>query len=413
MMSKWFKPVFFFVLVALFLAYEMGIQVSPGVMANELMKDLNLNAYGLGLIASFYYYSYTIMQIPAGLLYDRFPVRIVIVIPLIVCSVGALLFSTSGTLMEASLARLLMGAGSAFAFIAVLVVAGDMFPERRFALMAGLTQMLAAFGAMGGELPMHYLVASVGWRASLWILGAIGLVLAGLIWFVVRYTQPPRLTAGQSNSISGSLLAVVSNSQTWIIAFYACLMWAPMATFASLWGVPYLTLALQTSKGNAANLVGLMWLGIAVGSPLLGWWSNKIGLRRLPLLLAAALGLLMYGSLMFMLPQSALVVAILIFMTGASCAGQALSFAVIREINQPANHAAAIGFNNMAVVIAGAIFLPLVGRLMQYRTGGGNQLTGTWHYLASDYHFGLLAIVLTYVLALLVAMFIKETRCAA
>lgn len=412
-MSRWSKPVFFFILVALFLAYEMAIQVSPGVMAQDLMHDLGLNAYGLGVIASFYYYSYTLMQIPAGLLYDRFPVRYVAVIPLLICSLGALWFSMATGLMHASLARLLMGGGSAFAFIAVLVVAGDMFPQRRFALMAGLTQMLAAFGAMGGELPMHYLVDGFGWRGSLWILGAMGLMLAAAIWLFVRYPRPTRLQTAKQTKIGKSLLAVIKNPQTWVIAVYACLMWAPMATFASLWGVPYLTLAYGITKARAANIVGLMWLGIAIGSPLLGWWSNRLGLRRLPLLLAAAVGLLTYGALMFAHPSTSSFAAVLVFLTGASCAGQALSFAVVREINQPENQAAAIGFNNMAVVVAGAIFMPLVGRLMQYHAGGGNALRGNWHYLASDYHFGLLLIALTYALALLVALFIRETRCQA
>ena len=352
-------------------------------------------------------------QIPAGLLYDRYPVRIVVVIPLVVCSLGALWFANSTTLINASLARLLMGGGSAFAFIAVLVVAGDVFPQRRFALLAGLTQMLAAFGAMGGELPMHYLVASIGWRGSLWILGAVGLVLAGLIWLFVRYPQQKRQASAKSISIKQSLLAVIKNSQTWIIALYACLMWAPMATFASLWGVPYLKLAYHISPASAANLVGLMWLGIAFGSPILGWWSNRINLRRFPLMLAAGFGIVAYTILILLHPARLWVSALLIFITGMSCAGQALSFAVIREINSASNRAAAIGFNNMAVVIAGAIFLPLVGRLMQYHAGGGNALSGSWHYLAADYHFGLLAIVFTYALAVVASIFIRETYCEA
>ena len=148
------KAIFLYMLTALFLCFEMGLQVSPSVMTDHLIDSLQISVAGLGFMSGFYFYTYTLMQIPAGLLFDRFQVRWVIVVPLLVCASGALVFSYATGIGSGSLGRLLMGMGSAFAFIAVLVVAGDLFEGKYFALLAGITQMLAAFGALLGEAPL-------------------------------------------------------------------------------------------------------------------------------------------------------------------------------------------------------------------------------------------------------------------
>ena len=79
-------------LAAMFYLYEFILQVSPAVMTKELMHDLSLNAAGLGAMAAFYYYAYTFMQLPAGLLSDRFGPRFLLTIATLICVLGAIFF---------------------------------------------------------------------------------------------------------------------------------------------------------------------------------------------------------------------------------------------------------------------------------------------------------------------------------
>lgn len=365
------KAVFIFILAALFLFYEMGVQVSPSVMTSYLMKDLGLTAVSLGFMSGFYFYSYTLMQIPAGLIFDRFHVRWVVIVPLILCAAGSFFFAQADSIVGGSLGRLLMGTGSAFAFISVLVVASDLFDDKYFALLAGLTQMLAAFGAMMGEGPLVPLVENYGWRHTMLILAAIAVVLAVIIAIFVRYEKCDKFKcASQSNTpvqtnIFASLEILVKNKQTWFIAIYACLLWAPMSAFASLWGVPYFETVYGLTKSESANLVSLMWLGIALGSPVLGFMSDFLKSRTYVLSSVAFLGFI--GFLMINAHLSTIplwLVGVGLFVAGIACGGQALSFAVVKDNNSNTNIAAAIGFNNMAVVISGAIFQPLVGNFI-------------------------------------------------
>lgn len=407
------RAILLFVLAASFLVYEMGMQVSPSVITDQLMRDLHLNAWHLGLMAGFYFYTYTLMQIPAGLLYDRFTVRSVMIIPLIVCAYGSYLFGVADTMVDGAIARVLMGAGGAFAFISVLVVAADVFPDKYFALLAGITQLLAALGAMFGEAPLIPIIDAYGWRHTMALIAFVGFALAFLIWFFVKYpkTFPEREKNELARSPFASVKSIASNPQTWFIALYALLLWAPMAAFASLWGVPYLMKAHAMTKATAATIVLLMWCGIGVGSPLLGWWSDKIGLRKLPLLVSSLTGFIALSLVVLVPTLPTTLVAILVFLAGAACSGQVLSFAVVRENNQRVNHAAAIGFNNMAVVISGALFQPLVGKII-HSNWRGTMANGLPVYSPHDFTSGMLIVPVSYAVgALICLLFINETFC--
>jgi len=365
------------------------------------------------LMSGFYFYPYCLMQIPAGLLYDRFHVRAVVLFPLLICAAGSYLFGIADTLTDGAIARMFMGAGAAFAFIGVLVVAGDVFPERYFALIAGITQLLAAMGAMGGELPLIPVIDSLGWRETMIVIAYTGFILGAFVWIFVRYQKPQDEVANQSElpRATYSLATIAKNPQMWVLAVYACLLWAPMAAFASLWGVPYLMAAQEMSRHSAATIVSAMWIGIAVASPLLGWWSDKIGLRKMPLILSASIGFIAL-SLVILFPQAPKpLLFVLIFFAGAACSGQVLSFAVVRENNVKVNHAAAIGFNNMAVVIAGAIFQPLVGKLIQLGWQG-QMRDGIPIYSSSDYMHGIMVLPICFGIgALIVYALLRETHC--
>ncbi len=154
------------------------------------------------------------------------------------CSIGAIVFGTIDNFYLGCLARLLMGFGSAFAFISVLVVASDLFAKKHFALLTGVTQMLAAIGAMAGQLPISFVVHSIGWHLTMIALGGFCLLLAVLIWFLLAYQKQAKekVKVHWLSDIKSDLKTILGKSQTWIIALYACLLWAPISGFTSLWG---------------------------------------------------------------------------------------------------------------------------------------------------------------------------------
>lgn len=406
--SNW-KAILLYGVVSFFLFFEMAVQVSPSVMATQLMHDLDIGTFGLGVMSGVYFYTYTAMQIPSGVLFDRYNPRTIITLSILVCTLGTLLFSLANNIYLASIARLLMGSGSAFAFVAVLVVTADLFKAKYFAMMTGMTQMLAAFGAMTGQMPISVLLLYVGWRYTLWILVAIGILLAIVVWALLKYERSRdaiSLREGRANIII-SLKKILSNRQTWYIALYACLLWTPMSSFASLWGVPFLVSADHLEQTTAAFLCSFMWLGLALASPLLGIFSTAINNRVLPLYVSALTGAIAFGMVLEC-HFSLITLGVLLFFAGAACSGQALSFTLVKENNSTTIKATAIAFNNMAVVISGAVFQPLIGKLIESSHAVGSAL------LDNPDHFkqGLYLVLAAYIIAFLISLrFIKHTTC--
>ncbi len=402
-----------FALVALFLFYEMGVQVSPSVMTQQLMHAFNIGAVGLGMMSGIYFYTYTAMQIPAGLLLDSFGVRYIVLIALIVCALGTALFGFSASIVGACVARLLMGFGSAFAFVSVLSVAEQWFPARHFALLAGIAQLFAALGAIGGELPMAYSVDQLGWRETMFMLAAISVVLAVLIVIFVKAPSchTPQPVHHCDQSIIQGLRNLLRKTQTWCLAAFAFLNWAPMAVFASLWGVPYLQASYGYSSSEAALLMSLMWIGIGLGSPCIGYFSDYLGRRNILLQLSAALGLAISLIILYVPGLNNTALAILLFLLGVSCSGQVLSFAVVKDNAQHHQRATAIAINNMAVVAAGALLQPVVGLLLaNHATWRASKLIQL--YVANDYRYALVVLPVVYLLALILSLFfIRETYC--
>lgn len=392
------KAIFFYCIVSFFLFFEMAIQVSPSVMAPQLMRDLNIGTFGLGIMSGVYFYTYTAMQLPSGLLFDRYNPRIIITLSILACVIGTFLFGISQNIYTGSLARLLMGTGSAFAFVSVLVVTADLFRSKYFATITGVTQMLAALGAMTGQMPISLLVLHIGWRSTLFTLSVIGLILAVTVWNLLKYDNRPATISTKLNHTKPdkqSLKVILTNSQTWFVALYACLLWSPMSSFASLWGVPFLTKIYHFEQTKAAFLCSMMWLGLAIASPFLGILSTQFKNRVFPLAISALVGAVAF-YLVLEWDLSGIAVGILLFFAGAACSGQALSFTVVKENNANSAKGIAIAFNNMAVVISGALFQPIIGKLLNSSD-------------MSNFKNVLLIVLVSYALSFLIAVFlIKE-----
>lgn len=406
-------------LAAMFYLYEFTLQVSPAVMTSELMRDFGLNAAGLGAMAAFYYYAYTPMQLPAGLLYDRFGPRRLITIAVLVCASGAFFFGLTNSAALASAGRFLMGIGSAFSFIGALLLISRWFPAKYFALLAGVVQLMSSIGAIMGEMPLAAAVAAWGWRHTIMSISLFGILLSLAVWLVVRDRPEKPVDPNSDNLTAGAvhigelkrLRDVCGNKQTWLTALYSFSVWAPIAAFAALWGVPFLVAAYGISTPVASASCSMIWLGIGIVSPLIGWWSDKIGRRRTPLIVCSLTGIVAMMGIVYLphLPLPALYV--FLFLLGAAAAGQSLSFAVVKDNNAPHVVGTAIGFNNMATVAGGALFQPLIGILLHLNWHGVTH-GGAPVYSATDYRFSLFVLPLCYLSAALISiLWLRETNC--
>lgn len=407
-------------LATAYLLYEFLLQVAPAVMTHELMRDLNIDAAGLSMISAFYYLAYTPMQIPAGLLFDRFGPRLLLTLAALICALGAWAFGFADGIPLAIVGRFLMGFASAFAFIGALVLIARWFPTRYFALLTGVVQLMACIGAIAGEAPLAMAIDQAGWREVMMIVGGLGLGLAGLIFLIVRnYPQknPDGLSTASPQELPTKTMSeyqrlkyVCKIRQNWWVALYALFSWWPITLFPALWGVPFLMTLYGINPAQAALAVSMVWIGIGIGSPLAGALSDSLHRRVIVLGTCGFLGLITTGVMLYCPNISVNLMYLLLFLFGCASSGQALSFALVKD-NNPANVVGtAIGFTNMAVVLGG-IFQFVVGLLLRY-TWEGQSLAGVPVYHLHSYQIGLSILPISYGICWILSLFaLKESYC--
>lgn len=404
---------FIFFLAASFYLYEFILQVAPSVMADSMMKTFGVTGQGFGVISAFYFYAYAPTQLPAGVLYDRYGPRKLMTFAIILCALGSAFFASTDSVLTACIGRFLIGIGSAFSFIGVLVLISRWFPPYYFAILAGVAQLMSSVGAMFGEMPLAALINCVGWRSASFILAAVGFILAGFFWVFIRdypHQQNQTIPNHYLRDEWRRLVTVCKHAHTWIIGGYAFAIWTPIAVFAALWGVPYLQEKYQISVVAASGLCSMIWIGIGIGSPLLGWISDRIESRRIALIISSVLGLFATLMLLYVPSLSYGWSYIILFILGLGAGGQTVSFAVVKENNAPEYVGTASGFNNLSVLIGGAIFQPLVGYILQH-TNSWRLVDGVHVYSVSGYQTALLVMPLCFLASLIISAFIlKESH---
>ncbi len=403
---------YIFFLAASFYLYEFILQVAPSVMAEPMMQTFKVSAEGFGVISAFYFYAYAPMQLPAGLLFDRYGPRKLMTGALILCAFGSFFFASTDIMFTAAIGRFLIGIGSAFSFIGVLVLVSRWFPPQYFAILAGVAQLMSSVGAIFGEVPLAALIGQVGWRNASFILAIVGFLLALLFWLFIRDYPHQTTQSMPKRSFRDEwfrLIEVCSRSYTWLIGAYAFSIWTPIAVFAALWGVPYLQEKYHVGVVLASGLCSMIWLGIGVGSPLLGWVSDRFCSRRLSLITSSVFGLLSTIILLYIPNVPIGWMYLVLFMLGFGAGGQTVSFAVVNDNNPDHLVGTASGFNNLSVLLGGAIFQPLVGVFLQ-KSADWRIVDSVHVYTANSYQNALFVMPCCYFASLILALWlIKES----
>jgi len=397
---------------ALFYGYEYFLSVSPSVMAPELMRDLKITGGALGNLSAFYLYTYTLMQIPVGMLLDNLGARRLLTFAATLCMLGCFLFASAHSVVLASIGRGLIGLGSSFACISCFYLAATWLPVNRFAFLSGITLTIAMLGAVGGEGPLSMLVANVGWRHTLFLLGSVGGLLALLIWSIVRDKpiQKTKLVKADSSDFFKGIRDILTHLHSWILALYGGLMFMPTLAFASLWGVPFLMEAHHCSRPMAATLVSLVFIGWAIGAPLFGWFSDSIGKRRPPLIIGNIGLFISLCAVIYLSGLPLWLVGSLLLTCGFFTSAFLPSFSIMRESNPKKAAATSLGFMNTMNSLGGAAAQPLIGLLLDHEWQGTLH-QGARVYSIANYHFALSVLPLGVLIAALTLPFIKETFC--
>lgn len=401
-------------LSAIFMFYKYAIEVSPSVMTSTLMRTFQIGGVELGNLAACYFYAYLLLQIPAGLLLDRFGPRKTTTIAIAFCSIGGLIFAWSGSLFVAGIGRFVTGIGAAFAAVNCLKLIANWFPFRQFAFMAGLMMTMAMLGAVGGQAPLAAFIQKFEWRQAIEIISIAGLILAALFWIVVRdrapdHSREKNLTS-EKISIFDSLRKIFKNPQSWWLSIYSGFAFAPVMVFGGLWGVSFIGQSFQLDHNIAAQMVSLIFIGFAIGAPVFGWFSDWLGRRRIVMIWGTIVALLSITTVVYAPGISVFMLAFLLLLFGFSISSFLLCFTMICEINLPILAATAVGFMNAFDALLGAFSDPLTGKILDMGWDG-TIVEGARVFSVIAYKTAFFTLPVYLILSIFVLFKIKETYC--
>lgn len=405
-------PWIVFLLGASFFFYKYFVQVSPSVMTADLMRDFHINGTGLGNLSACYFYSYLIMQIPVGILLDRYSPRYLTAFAILTCGISTLIFSQANTLGLASFSRALIGLGAAFSAVSCFKLVSLWFPAHRFALVSGMCMTAAMLGAVFGQYPLSLLVQHFDWRTALKMIGSLGIILS-VVYFLIVKDKQTMTSITSSNHQSNALHqfgSILKNKQAWLLSLYSGLAFAPVSVFGGLWGVPFLQEAHQLTASQASFSTSCIFVGFALGAPLLGWLSDVIKRRKPIMFFGPLLALFTIVIVIYSPIKSVPIIGLLLFAFGFGASGFFTSFAMIREVFPLALAASVLGFMNTFDSVFEALTEPLIGSFLDC-TWDGMILNGVHHFSVNGYKIALLSLPIFLLSALVVLFCIKETRC--
>jgi MFS family permease len=347
-------------------------RTSLGVAALAAQQRFGVGATALSSFAILQLGVYLVMQIPGGIMADRFGPRRMLGVALLFMALGETLFAFATSMPLAVLGRALVGLGDAFTFINVIRLAASWFPRRRFALLTALTAMTGALGQVGGTVPLSAALHAYGWTPTFLGTAVLSAVLAVAVWRWVHDHPGVPMERSSGSTLADLRLTLAQRGTRTALWTHFTLM-SSFMVLATLWGYPYLVRGLGMAPGTARLVLTLTAAAPLVVAPAMGWVAgHRPALRgRLIVSVAAVLALVWTLAITWPgghLPMPLAVLLVLVSATGS--AASMLAFDLARDANPPERGGVASGVVNIGGFSAAMTASLSAGALLDAGGGG-------------------------------------------
>ncbi len=249
-------------------------RVSPQSVGLSFTQDFATDAAGVAMLASSYFWGYTLMQIPAGLLVDRYGVKRVVLCSLAASSLGSAGFALAPNLLDAYVARLIVACGDALVFTALLKLVAQSFADERFGFMSGISQVSGYVGGVMATTPLAAAVSGFGWRACFMFIACVG--MANLVFASATLRPAPLATSDKTfASVLSAAWHALSRASNWGCAMTFASHFAVVTTLSGVWGIPMVAHVFDISPSAAGAPLLVFMIGNAVGSIFLGHMADR------------------------------------------------------------------------------------------------------------------------------------------
>jgi len=371
-----------------------------------IMRDFQMTPTEMGWLSSMYFFANFFLLFPAGIVLDRFSTKKLILIAMSFSIVSMFGFALSHSVLLAGFFRFLAGIGGAFCFIGPVRLASRWFSPKKLALVIGCLVTVGMLGGLVAQTPVNIVSEAVGWRNMMLLCGVVGIVFFIWMWVFVRDWQK----TWEKKDIDKlefwhGLYLVLKNRYNWFGGLYTAFLNLPIFVLGALWGQLYLTDGHGISRDASSFILSALFFGSIIGAPTMGWFSDMIKRRKLPMLFGAALSFVVVVLIMYLPNQGVVSLLVLFLLLGFFTSTQALSYPNIAELNFPLITGSASSIISSILIASGFVFQPLFGWLMKHTE------KGHLAYTLEDFQKAMAVLPICFLLGFVFSLLLKETRC--
>ncbi|AIT09749.1 hypothetical protein LO80_07070 [Candidatus Francisella endociliophora] len=377
-----------FLFAGIFYLYEFFVRTSMGTIEPFVRSSINVNAQDIATISSAFSVGYVVMQIPVGIIFDKFKLKTCGFFAIITVALGCLIFSLSSGVFSASLGRFIMGVGAAFALLMMLKISVTYFPPKIAGGMTGLTSVFGIIGPVlaGGPLAYYLVVTENNWTLLFKLLAILGMVFAITFYFVSNSTKQEKKT----NSLPPlNIKQALKQKNIWGIAVFGFFIYPSIELFGSLYGSNHLS-SIGYKYTTSTTIVSFVWLGMGLSTPIIGFISDYFRNRKIILCGAAVVGVASSIMILFGPDYGAAHYMILYFLLGSAAGTQAIVFAVVADTVPRKHLGISMALVNMSIIL-GVVFIQMTsGTILHNMVDNQDTNPTSFFYSVFDYQVALL-----------------------
>jgi len=409
--SRYRWVVFATVLFAYFIIVSQ--RTAPGLISDQLMKEFHITASTIGALTSIQFLAYAGLQIPIGILSDRFGPNRFLIVGTLLNGVGTLLYSLAPNETVLFAARLLVGLGDATIWINLVLILSQWFKVNEFVGLLGWAGVSGSFGSIMATVPFSSMIAAFGWRKPFLTFGIL-IILTGIILYFVLVQRPRKWEVVERLSISNHikrektitiLRRLISNRQAWATFLCHFGIVGTYVGFIGSWAVPYGMSVYGMTRSGASQLIMIGLIGAIIGAPLTTWISSRMSSNKKPYIVVQIIIFLCWLSfLIFNGKPSYIMLIVLFLIIGYGNGASALTFAVVRKSFDIREVGVVSGFANTGGFLS-AVLLPIIfGKVLDHFQHTSSTV---------GYHYGFFIPVVFSMFAILGGILIKESKISA
>ena len=396
----WFMCAFFY-------ALEFIVRASGNSLYNSfIIAPYDLSPEQISIFSSAFYWAYVASQLPAGILIDKFGIKKIMLASTFIFSVGVFIATRATSQEYLVLYRVLAGIGGGFAFLCALKAIAIWLPKRTFPLFTGATQMLMYGAGTITGLPLVILANHYSVQVIMSVILVVSILLFLSVVFFIPSNEPhdqkdtDELAADTHTKIE-DIPIVFKIKQILLNGFFCFTIYGTTALFADLWSYRFLSLdGYPTEYAGLAS--SMIFIGIAIFSPLWGVVATILNKQKILLTIASALGFFIVTAIVYMHLNPA-IMCVLCVLWGGMQAVHVLNFTILRAHISPLYIATGLAMVNLFIPLSGAVLQPFVGYMVSFL-----EKAGFGHL--SSFKYALLILPVLMLLSVILSLFIKEKK---